>query len=82
MKSNGKTYLILGVVFLAIGITMLMTGAVSKTMAYGDLVFAAVFFVFASRAKEGPEDSKVLFCALTESPFTQSSRYVKKEFFI
>ena len=52
MKFNGKTYLILGVVFLAIGITMLMTGAVSKTMAYGDLVFAAVFFVLASRAKE------------------------------
>ena len=44
MKDKAQTYLILGVVFLAVGITMLMTGAVSRTIAYGDFVLAFVFF--------------------------------------
>lgn len=51
MKGNAKTYLILGVVFLAVGITMLMTGAVSRTIAYGDFVIALVFFALSTRAK-------------------------------
>ncbi|MBR3365255.1 MAG: hypothetical protein IKG53_10335 [Solobacterium sp.] len=51
MNGEGKKYLILGVVFLAIGITMLMTGMVSKPLAYGDIVLACVFFAFAARAK-------------------------------
>lgn len=50
MKSNVKTYLILGVVFLSVGITMLMTGAVSRTIAYGDFVIAFVFFALSHRA--------------------------------
>ena len=53
---NGKTHLVLGIVFLAIGVTMLMTGAVSRVMAYGDLVFAAVFFALATKDKKGSED--------------------------
>ena len=32
-------------------ITMLMTGMVSKPLAYGDIVLACVFFAFAARAK-------------------------------
>ncbi len=44
MKDKAQTYLILGIVFLVVGITMLMTGAVSRTIAYGDFVLAFVFF--------------------------------------
>ncbi|MBQ6439174.1 MAG: hypothetical protein IJJ06_03415 [Mogibacterium sp.] len=58
---SGKYYLILGIVFLAIGITMLMTGAVSRTMAYGDLVLAAVFFGYSVRENKksgGKKDEK------------------------
>ncbi len=51
MKGNAKTYLILGIVFLAVGITMIMTNAVSRTMAYGDIVLALAFFVLSARAK-------------------------------
>ena len=55
---SAKTYLILGIVFLAVGITMLMTGAVSKTMAYGDIVFAAVFFALSTKANKESADKK------------------------
>jgi len=51
MKDKHKTYLILGVVFLALGITMLMTGAVSRPIAYGDIVLAIAFFVLSNQAK-------------------------------
>ncbi|MCR5229412.1 MAG: hypothetical protein K6D03_04730 [Solobacterium sp.] len=51
MKGNANTYLILGVVFLAVGITMIMTGSVSRTMAYGDIVLALAFFALSARAK-------------------------------
>lgn len=51
MKGNANTYLILGVVFLAVGITMIMTGAVSRTIAYGDIVLAIAFFALSARAK-------------------------------
>ena len=58
MKDRGKWYLILGIVFLAAGITMLMTGAVSRTMAYGDFVLAIVFFGLSLRAKKQSDDDK------------------------
>ena len=35
MNANAKMYLILGIVFLAVGVTMLMTAAVSRPIAYG-----------------------------------------------
>ena len=38
MKDEAGRYLMFGVVFLAVGITMLMTHAVSSVIAYGDLV--------------------------------------------
>ena len=58
MKDRGKWYLILGIVFLAVGIIMLMTGAVSRTMAYGDFVLAAAFFGLSLRAKKQSDDDK------------------------
>ena len=58
MKDRGKWYLILGIVFLAVGIIMLMTGAVSRTMAYGDFVLAIVFFGLSLRAKKQSDDDK------------------------
>ena len=58
MKDRGKWYLILGIVFLVVGITMLMTGAVSRTMAYGDFVLAIVFFGLSLRAKKQSDDDK------------------------
>lgn len=58
MKDKTKRYLILGIVFLAVGITMLMTGAVSRTMAYGDFVLAIVFFGLSARAKKQSDNDK------------------------
>ena len=55
---KNRTYLILGIVFLAIGITMLMTGAVSRTMAYGDFVLAFAFFALSAKAGKKSEDDK------------------------
>lgn len=56
MKDKTKRYLILGIVFLSVGITMLMTGAVSRTMAYGDFVFAIIFFGMSARASKQSDD--------------------------
>lgn len=58
MKDEATRYLILGVVFLAVGITMLMTHAVSSVIAYGDIVLAIVFFVFSARAGKTSRDDK------------------------
>ena len=58
MKGKAKRYLILGIVFLVIGIIMLITGAVSRTMAYGDFVFAIVFFGMYLRTNKQPDDDK------------------------
>lgn len=58
MKDEATRYLILGVVFLAVGITMLMTHAVSSVIAYGDIVLAIVFFVFSTRAGKTSKDDK------------------------
>ena len=55
---SAKTYLIIGVVFLAVGITMLMTGAVSRTMAYGDFVLAAVFLGYSVRESKKSDGGK------------------------
>lgn len=55
---SGKKYLIFGVIFLAIGITMLMTGSGSRTMAYGDFVLAFAFFAIAVKADKKNEDDK------------------------
>ena len=49
MKINANKYLVIGIVLLAVGLTMLMTGAVSKPIAYGDFAAAIVFFVLALR---------------------------------
>ena len=46
MKGKAKTYLIIGIVILVMGIIMLITGAVSRTIAYGDFVLAFVFLRF------------------------------------
>ena len=51
MKINNKNYLIFGIVFLAIGITLLMTKTLSRTMAIGDLVIAFAFFALSTREK-------------------------------
>ena len=56
MKDNAKAYLILGIVFLAIGITMIMTDTVSRTMAYGDIVIAIVFLRLSTKAGKAPKD--------------------------
>ena len=58
MKRHARSYLILGIVFLAIGITLIMTNSGSRVMAYGDIVLAIVFFVFSKRAQKEPEDDK------------------------
>lgn len=58
MKDKANKYLILGVMFLAIGITMLMTGGGSRTIAYGDFVLAFVFFGFSMRAKKESDNDK------------------------
>ena len=58
MKNKTKRYLILGIIFLALGITMLMTGAVSRTMVYGDFVFAISFFGMSLRANKQSDDDK------------------------
>ena len=58
MRMKNRTYLILGIVFLAIGITMLMTGAVSRTMAYGDFVLAFAFVALSAKAGKKSEDDK------------------------
>ena len=58
MKDKAQTYLILGIVFLVVGITMLMTGGGSRTIAYGDFVLAFVFFGFSMRAKKESDDDK------------------------
>lgn len=49
MDSKAKRYLIGGVILLSIGITMLMTRAMSKPVAYGDIVLAIVFFALSLR---------------------------------
>ena len=58
MNGNARTYLILGIVFLAVGITMLMTGAVSRTIAYGDFVLAFVFLGMSARGNKKSDDEK------------------------
>ena len=58
MNGNAKTYLILGIVFLAVGVTMLMTGAVSRTIAYGDFVLAFAFLAMSARGNKKSDDDK------------------------
>lgn len=59
MKGKAKTFLILGIVFLVIGIIMLMTSAVSRTIAYGDIVLALVFLAISTReSKKSDSDKK------------------------
>ena len=55
---KNRYYLILGIVFLAIGITVLMTGAGSRIMAYGDFVIAFAFFALSARAGKKSDDDK------------------------
>lgn len=55
---NINTFFILGIVFLAVGITMLLTGAVSKTMAYGDFALACVFFALSIHENKKSGDDK------------------------
>ncbi|MBQ3370456.1 MAG: hypothetical protein IJG48_05480 [Mogibacterium sp.] len=58
MKEKAKRYLIFGIVFLAIGITALMTGSVSRTIAYGDFVIACVFLAWSVRENKKSDDDK------------------------
>ena len=58
MEGKAKKYLILGVVFLVVGITMIMTHAVSSPIAFGDFVFAIVFFILSSRENKKSDDDK------------------------
>ena len=56
MKGNSNKYLILGIVVLAVGITMLITKAVSRPVACGDIVLAFLFFAMAMRKDSGDKD--------------------------
>ncbi len=58
MKDKANMFLILGIVFLAVGITMLMTGSVSRTIAYGDFVLAFVFLGISARKKKNSGGDK------------------------
>ena len=58
MKDKAKLYLTVGIVFLAIGIILLITGAVSRAIAYGDFVIAFVFLGMYSREKKTDGDKK------------------------
>ena len=58
MEGKAKKYLILGVVFLVVGITMIMTHAVSSPIAFGDFVLATVFFILSSRESKKSDDDK------------------------
>ena len=49
MKIDANKYLIIGIVLLAVGLTMLMQSAVSKPVVYGILVAAIVFFALSMR---------------------------------
>ena len=49
MKDKAKVFLTVGIVFLVIGI---ITGAVSRTIAYGDFVLAFVFLGMYGREKK------------------------------
>ena len=56
MKDKSKVYLIVAILFLIVGIVLLVTGALSSTMAYGDFVFAIVFFAMYKREKNQSND--------------------------
>ncbi|MBR2800429.1 MAG: hypothetical protein IKE04_06085 [Oscillospiraceae bacterium] len=56
--SKAKQYLLLGILFLALGTMMLFSGSVSRTIAYGDFVFAIVFFGMSARARKPSGDDK------------------------
>ena len=58
MKDKAKQYLLLGIVFLAAGIIVLLSGSVSRTIAYGDFVFAIVFFGMSAKAGKKSDDDK------------------------
>lgn len=52
---KGNRYLIFGVIFLAVGITMLMNNG-SRVMAYGDFALAIAFFALSTRGKKPGDD--------------------------
>ena len=58
MDNMAKRYPIIGIVFLIIGIRLLITGAVSRVMAYGDFIIAFVFFNMSARANKHSDDDK------------------------
>ena len=54
---KGNRYLIFGIIFLAIGITMLMSGG-SRPMVYGDFVLAFAFFALSGREQKKNKDDQ------------------------
>ena len=56
--SKAKQYLLLGILFLALVTMMLFSGSVSSTIAYGDFVFAVVFFGMSARARQQSGNNK------------------------
>ena len=56
--SKAKQYLLLGILFLALGTMMLFSGSVSSTIAYGDFVFAIVFFGMSARERKQSDNNK------------------------
>ncbi len=56
MKDKSNKYLILGIVFLSIGITMLMTKAVSSPIAYAGLALAFTFFEMSMRKDDSDKE--------------------------
>ena len=56
--SKAKQYLLLGILFLALGTMMLFSGSVSRTIAYGDFVFTIVFFGMSARARKQSDNNK------------------------
>ncbi len=53
---KARQYLLLGILFLLVGMTMLLSGTVSRTIAYGDFVFALVFFAMCAKARKKSDD--------------------------
>lgn len=51
MKGKERTYFIIGLVFIAIGIFMIVANE-NRTMAYGDITIGICFLALSQRAKK------------------------------
>ena len=53
---KARQYLLLGILVLIVGMMMLLSGSVSRTIAYGDFAFALVFFAMSAKARKKSDD--------------------------